>query len=78
MQALTYLQAAFSITLYQRYKKKTTLKDTFQNWLWTYGGNLVGALFIAWLVYMTGIFSGMTEGHYLLYVTEKKNDDRYA
>ncbi|WP_328236737.1 formate/nitrite transporter family protein [Shouchella miscanthi] len=53
-------------------QKKTTLKDTFQNWLWTYGGNLVGALFIAWLVYMTGIFSGMTEGHYLLYVTEKK------
>ncbi|MFS0786871.1 formate/nitrite transporter family protein [Shouchella sp. 1P09AA] len=53
-------------------QKKTSIKDTLTNWIWTYGGNLLGAFFIAGLIYMTGIFAGITEDHYLLQVTEKK------
>ncbi|WP_275582690.1 formate/nitrite transporter family protein [Shouchella xiaoxiensis] len=52
--------------------KKTTIKDTLVNWSWTYGGNLLGALFIAILIYLAGIFNGITENHYLFYMAEEK------
>nr|WP_281255728.1 formate/nitrite transporter family protein [Shouchella patagoniensis] len=52
--------------------KKTTIKDTVANWAWTYGGNFLGALIIAYLIYLAGIFQGISENHYLFYMAEKK------
>ena len=37
--------------------KKITLKDMLSNWLYVYGGNLIGSLFIAVMMFFSGLFN---------------------
>ncbi|MDW0117766.1 formate/nitrite transporter family protein [Sporosarcina thermotolerans] len=47
-------------------KKATTVKDTLQNWLACYGGNLIGAVIFGLLVMYSGLFSSMENSELLM------------
>ncbi|MDN3018779.1 formate/nitrite transporter family protein [Paenibacillus sp. BSR1-1] len=46
--------------------KQTSWKDTFQNWIACYTGNLIGAIFFALLVLYSGIFSSLDNSQLLM------------
>lgn len=46
-------------------QKETTVADTLRNWGACYLGNLVGAIFFAFLFYATGIFESISHDHLL-------------
>lgn len=52
--------------------KNTTWKDTLRNWVACYLGNFLGACLVAYLFYLTGIFSHITPDHFIHYVSEAK------
>lgn len=53
-------------------KKETTWKDTFENWIACYTGNLLGAIGFALLVMLSGLFSTSENSQYLMYVASHK------
>ncbi|ABS21361.1 formate/nitrite transporter family protein [Bacillus cytotoxicus] len=53
-------------------RNKTTISDTFRNWITCYAGNLAGALFFALLFYATGIFETIDHEHLMNKVVEIK------
>ncbi|EMA6342168.1 formate/nitrite transporter family protein [Bacillus cytotoxicus] len=53
-------------------RNKTTISDTFRNWITCYVGNLAGALFFALLFYATGIFETIDHEHLMNKVVEIK------
>ncbi|WP_445487106.1 formate/nitrite transporter family protein [Niallia sp. 03133] len=53
-------------------KGATTWKDTIYNWVATYFGNLVGALFFAVLIYYTGLFHHVEKSTWLMEVAHTK------
>ncbi|AEH48289.1 formate/nitrite transporter family protein [Parageobacillus thermoglucosidasius] len=53
-------------------QKETSLKDMLQNWLACYSGNLLGAVFFAFLISQSGVFDHIPKEHLLFAVTEKK------
>ncbi len=50
----------------------TSWKDTIYNWVSTYFGNLVGALFFALLIYYSGLFSLVPKTTWLMDVANSK------
>ncbi len=46
--------------------RKTQLTDLVHNWVWTWIGNLLGSMLLAWMVVQTGLFdnSGPTQSVY--------------
>ncbi|SDD62098.1 nitrite transporter NirC [Paenibacillus sp. UNCCL117] len=50
----------------------TTWKDTLRNWLWCYGGNLLGAMVLVGLVAGSGVFAGIAPEHLLFASAAKK------
>jgi nitrite transporter len=55
-------------------KKATSWKDTFQNWLACYTGNLIGAIFFAIIVMFSGLLSSMDNSQLLMTVASSKMD----
>ncbi|MEI4800593.1 formate/nitrite transporter family protein [Bacillus sp. FJAT-51639] len=53
-------------------RKETTVIDTLRNWGACYVGNLVGAVFFAFLFYATGIFETISHNHLLNEVATTK------
>ncbi|MFT8323671.1 MAG: formate/nitrite transporter family protein [Bacillus sp. (in: firmicutes)] len=53
-------------------KGATTWKDTLYNWVTTYFGNLVGALFFAVLIHFTGLFQHVEKSTWLMEVANTK------
>ncbi|MCM3573893.1 MULTISPECIES: formate/nitrite transporter family protein [Mesobacillus] len=59
-------------------KKATTWKDTIENWIACYSGNLLGALFFAILVMLSGIFLAPEKTQYMMEtVSMKMNTPAY-
>lgn len=52
--------------------KTTTIKDLLRNWLACYSGNLLGAVFFAFLISLSGVFDHLPKEHLLFLVAEKK------
>ncbi|EZP77258.1 formate/nitrite transporter [Parageobacillus genomosp. 1] len=52
--------------------KETTIKDTLRNWLACYSGNLLGAVFFAFLISQSGVFDHIPQDHLLFLVAAKK------
>ena len=53
-------------------KKATTVKDTLQNWLACYGGNLMGAIIFGLLIMYSGLFSSMENSELLMSTVSMK------
>jgi nitrite transporter NirC len=53
-------------------QKETTIKDTLSNWLACYSGNLLGAVFFAFLIAQSGIFEHIPKEHLLFAIAAKK------
>lgn len=53
-------------------QKETTIKDMLRNWLACYSGNLLGAVFFAFLISQSGVFDHISQDHLLFMVAEKK------
>lgn len=53
-------------------QKETTIKDMLRNWLACYTGNLLGAVFFAFLISQSGVFDHISQDHLLFLVAEKK------
>lgn len=49
-----------------------TWKDTMKNWLSCYVGNFIGVLIFTVIFYYSGIFSTITEHHFLFHVVQGK------
>lgn len=59
-------------------KKATTWKDTIENWIASYSGNLIGALFFGILVMLSGIFLSPEKTQYMMEtVSMKMNTPAY-
>lgn len=52
--------------------KATSWKDTFQNWVWSYFGNFVGAMGLCLLIIGTGLFADIKPDHLLFTSAAKK------
>lgn len=53
-------------------KKATSWKDTVENWLACYAGNLVGAIFFGVVIMLSGIFASPEKTQYMMEVTGMK------
>ena len=53
-------------------QKETTIKDMLRNWLACYSGNLLGAVFFAFLISQSGVFDHISRDHLLFVVAETK------
>lgn len=53
-------------------RKQMKWSDVFKLWLFTYLGNIIGAVFFALLIYTTGLFNDPSVNGFLLSVVEKK------
>lgn len=53
-------------------QQQTTVKDLVQNWITCYIGNILGAIFFAFLISQSGIFDDVSKDHLLFVVAEKK------
>ncbi|MCZ0755090.1 formate/nitrite transporter family protein [Anoxybacillus sp. J5B_2022] len=53
-------------------QKETTVKDTIRNWVACYSGNLLGAVFFAFLIAQSGVFDHISPNHVLFAVAAKK------
>lgn len=53
-------------------KKETTWKDTLENWITCYFGNLLGAIGFALLVMLSGLFFSAENSQYLMNVASHK------
>ncbi|WP_442593987.1 formate/nitrite transporter family protein [Neobacillus sp. D3-1R] len=53
-------------------KKETTWKDTIENWITCYLGNLMGAIGFAFMVMLSGLFSSLDNSQYLMNVASHK------
>ncbi|MCM2676125.1 formate/nitrite transporter family protein [Alkalicoccobacillus plakortidis] len=51
---------------------KTTWKDLVQNWIWCYAGNFVGTAALCGLIIGAGVLNGISSGHLLFTLAEKK------
>jgi nitrite transporter len=59
-------------------KKATTWKDTIENWIACYAGNLLGAVFFAVIIMLSGIFSSPEKTQYMMEtVSIKMNTPSY-
>jgi nitrite transporter len=59
-------------------KKETTWKDTIENWISCYLGNLLGALFFALIIMLSGLFSSPEKSQYMMEtVSMKMNTPAY-
>ena len=59
-------------------KRETTWKDTVENWIACYSGNLIGALFFAVIIMLTGLFSSPEKSQYMMEtVSMKMNTPAY-
>ncbi|MCM3664245.1 formate/nitrite transporter family protein [Mesobacillus subterraneus] len=59
-------------------KKATTWKDTIENWIACYAGNLLGAVFFAVIIMLSGIFSSPEKTQYMMEtVSMKMNTPAY-
>lgn len=59
-------------------KKATTWKDTIENWIACYSGNLLGAVFFGILIMMSGIFISPEKSQYMMEtVSMKMNTPAY-
>lgn len=52
--------------------RKTTMKETFSNWLIVFCGNLLGAIMLALLVKGTGLFNAAAADHLIFVSSAKK------
>ncbi|NIK78474.1 nitrite transporter NirC [Paenibacillus castaneae] len=52
--------------------KATSWKDTLQNWIWSYLGNLLGAMALCMLIIGTGLFADIKPEHLLFTAAAKK------
>ncbi|MED1490190.1 formate/nitrite transporter family protein [Bacillus smithii] len=52
--------------------KETTIKDALRNLLACYSGNLIGALFFAFLISQAGVLDHLPQDHLLFQTAEKK------
>jgi nitrite transporter len=50
----------------------TTWKQTASIWSWSFVGNLVGALLLSYLVFLTGIFADAGTNHYMMSLAADK------
>jgi nitrite transporter len=57
---------------YAALRKKMMWKVVGQMWLYSYIGNIFGAIFIAFFIYMTGLFQGESVNEFLLTVAMNK------
>ena len=46
-----------TLILISVYERKATVKQMLFNWLMVYTGNLIGSIFIAWLMNLSGVFA---------------------
>ncbi|XWN51148.1 formate/nitrite transporter family protein [Anoxybacillus flavithermus] len=53
-------------------QKETTIGDTLRNWVACYSGNLLGAIFFAFLIAQSGIFHDIPMDHLLFAIALKK------
>ncbi len=59
-------------------KKETTWKDTIENWIACYSGNLLGALFFGILIMLSGLFISPEKSQYMMEtVSMKMNTPAY-
>ena len=52
--------------------KRAGLRDLANNWLWTWIGNLLGSILLAWMVIRTGLFDAEPIKGFVLSLVEKK------
>jgi nitrite transporter NirC len=52
--------------------KKASLRDLMNNWVWTWIGNLLGSVLLAWMVIRTGLFDVDPIKAFVLGLVEKK------
>ncbi|BBI32988.1 formate/nitrite transporter family protein [Cohnella abietis] len=57
---------------YAALRKKIKWTTTVKLWLWSYGGNVLGAAVFAFLIYTTGLFKEASVNEFLLSVVDKK------
>ncbi|MEH7223552.1 formate/nitrite transporter family protein [Bacillus sp. JJ1566] len=57
---------------YAALRKKMKWKVVGQMWLYSYIGNIIGAIFFAFLIFMTGLFEGELVNEFLLTVAKNK------
>ncbi|MDT8859649.1 formate/nitrite transporter family protein [Alkalihalobacillus sp. MEB130] len=50
----------------------TTWKETIRNWVWCYFGNFMGATLFCVLIFFSGVFSGISNDHFLMTVAANK------
>lgn len=53
-------------------KKETSWKDTIKNWIACYSGNLLGAVFFAVIIMLSGLFSTPEKSQYMMETVEMK------
>ena len=59
------------VMLIGNFSGKTTLADTLLIWTWSFIGNCIGSLFLAWLLSLSGLLSSST-ANLLLKITDLK------
>jgi nitrite transporter NirC len=52
--------------------RKTSLGDLASNWVWTWVGNLLGSVLLAWMVVRSGVFDAEPIKGFVLGLVEKK------
>jgi nitrite transporter NirC len=52
--------------------KKASIGDLMSNWVWTWIGNLVGSILLAWMVIQSGLFDADPIKTFVLNLVEKK------
>lgn len=57
---------------YAALRKKMSWSESLKLWLWSYGGNIIGAAIFAFLIYTTGLFEDSSVNGFLLSVVDKK------
>ncbi|AUJ24732.1 formate/nitrite transporter family protein [Virgibacillus dokdonensis] len=55
-------------------RKQTTVKDTVQNWLACYSGNLIGGILFALLIVGTGLYASTESSQFLMKTAAAKMD----
>ncbi|MEH7441439.1 formate/nitrite transporter family protein [Bacillus sp. JJ1122] len=53
-------------------KKATTWKSTIKNWIACYSGNMLGAIFFAVIIMLTGLFSSPDKSQYMMETVSMK------
>ncbi|RSD26163.1 formate/nitrite transporter family protein [Mesobacillus subterraneus] len=53
-------------------KKATTWKDTLENWIACYAGNMMGAIFFGLMLMMSGLFASPEKSQYMMEVVSMK------